>query len=135
MDKRSCVARSVALLGVALAVALLPMPAAALGGTGDTGSHPPAASQVLSSRSAPSPTVLGSFTMATPARLEDRSGYDSSYLFSFTRGLADAGEGKTPVALRAKVPGTRGCCPAPGGSGHPGSRLRAPAKQGRVERA
>jgi hypothetical protein len=77
-------------LGVTLAIALLAIPAAALSGGEDAGSGTSAARQALSSGGAIGPTLSGAHAMASPTSLEDRSGYDSSFLFSLSRGLAQS---------------------------------------------
>lgn len=89
-DRRSRRDLGIAALGLALAIALLPIPAAALGDTAGASSHPPFASSLPPSASAPDATLFAGFPTASPAQLEDRSGYDSSYLFSLSRSLADS---------------------------------------------
>ena len=90
MEKRLRVARSTALLGVTLSIALLAIPAAALSGGEDADSRTTAAWQALSSGGPPGPAVAGAHAMASSASLEDRSGYDSSFMFAMSRGLAQS---------------------------------------------
>jgi hypothetical protein len=90
MEKKLRVARSTALLGVALAMALLAIPAAALSGGEDAGSDTSAAWQAPSSGGPPAPALSGAHAMASSTTLEDRSGYDSSFLFAMSRGLAQS---------------------------------------------
>ena len=90
MEKRLRFARCTALLGATLAIALLAIPAAALSGDRDTDPHTSTAWQARSSDGPPGPALSGAHAMASSTTLEDRSGYDSSFLFAMSRGLAQS---------------------------------------------
>jgi hypothetical protein len=88
MEKRSRFARTALALGAALALAALPIPSLALGDADGAVAQPRNTGETLSSGEWLPLASASAYAMANPEPLEDRSGYDSSYLFAMTRGVS-----------------------------------------------